>query len=337
MRYFIPLITICLLILLSCSSRDEYVKAGEGFEYKIIRNGSGKKLEYGNFFAFHLKQYYVNGAKDTLLGDTREYMQRIEAFDSLNMPAVYIKALGNGQKGDSIVMRIATDSAYRKFISRMPKHFKSGGYIYTTIRILNIFENRRAADSANLAEYKLNAQKIYNKNLQEVEKKIEANKAQLILDSKIISTYLDKHKLKYTRGKWGTFIVIQQEGEGKMIAYDDVVAVDYTGRTLDSGKVFDSNLDPKFDRTGIYEVTMSKVGVVMPGWTDALLQLKKGTKATIYIPSSLGFGTKGWRSQIKPNENLVYDIQVNTVISEYKAMEIVSNNRIKTDSAQQRK
>jgi FKBP-type peptidyl-prolyl cis-trans isomerase len=50
-------------------------------------------------------------------------------------------------------------------------------------------------------------------------------------------------------------------------------------------------------------------------------------KATIYIPSSLAFGKKGFLPQIKPNTNIVFDIEVRKLITEDRALEIVSENR----------
>ena len=60
-------------------------------------------------------------------------------------------------------------------------------------------------------------------------------------------------------------------------------------------------------------------GVIM-GWIDALLQLKNGTKAVIYIPSSLAYGVNGNGGEIKPNENLIFDIEVKEVASEEELM-----------------
>ena len=321
--------------LFSCST--SYKKAGEGLEYKIMKNGSGKKLEYGKFFAFHLSRFYIDAQKDTLLGDTRQYMPRVEVFDSSVFPQVYLNILSNARKGDSILVRIATDSAYKQFVSPMPRHFKSGGYIYTAIKVLHIFDTRKEADSANLAEFRLNSVKIYMKRLKDFEKLIEKDNSQIASDSKIISTYLEKNKIKYSRGKWGTFIAVHEEGKGKKIGYDDVVAVNYVGKTLDSGIIFDSNTDPAFDHVGTFEVTMSQPGTVIAGFTDALMQMNNGTKATLYIPSSLAFGKKGkQRSRIKPNENVIFDIEVNAVISEYRAMEMVSENKRRAEAAEQK-
>ena len=293
-------------------------------------------LSKKNFLEFHIRQMYKNGKRDTLLGDSRDYMPRIEKFDSVTMLPAYLKILSNAGKGDSLVIRILTDSSFKQSIQQMPSYMDKGGYIYTTIKILNIFETRYQADSANRAELRISGLKIYNKQLIEFEKRIEKDRSQIETDSKLISNYLDKNNIKSTRGKWGTFLVIKEEGKGDKIAYNDVAAVNYTGKTLESGIVFDSNIDPKFNYVEPLEVTLSHLGSVIPGLTDALMQLKNGSKATIYIPSSLAYGKKGKLPKIKPNENLVFDIEITNVITKDRQMEIVSENRRRADSVQQK-
>lgn len=328
------LLFFSLGFLVSCS--QSYKKAGNGYEYSVIEQGNGKKLAYGKFVEFHLKQVYQNVGKDTVLVDSRDYMPRIESFDSTLLPPAYITALSNARIGDSIVLRIMTDSAYPEFKIPMPRHFRRGGYIYTTFKVLNIFDTRDEADSANLAQYKQNCLKIYQKNLAALEKKLSKDTAELGSESARIEEYLQKNNIRYQRGKWGTFVVIHEEGNGKKIEYNDVVAVDYIGKKFDTGEIFDSNLDPQFGHAETLEVTMAQVGNVLPGWIDALMELREGAKATIYIPSSLAYGKKGGRkrSRIKPNENLIFDITVKVVISEFRAMEIVSENRKKFEKKQ---
>lgn len=334
MKYFTYLLIVSLSTLAACTS--PYKKAGDGFEYRVVSSANGKKLVYGNYLEFHITQMYKNDKEDTLLADSRDYMPRFKSFDSVTMPSAYLKMLSDAGVGDSLVLRIPIDSAYKQSSTQMPPFMHKGGFIYTTIKILNIFADRNSADSTERAQFKINGVKIYNKQLIKFEEGIEKNKEQIAADSKRISTYLEKNNIKYIKGKWGTFIVIHDEGTGEKITHDDVVGVNYIGKTLDSGKIFDSNTDLKFDHLGTYEVTMSHLESVMAGWMDALLQLKKGSTATIYIPSSLGYGKKGWPPAIKTNENLVFDIEVKNVITEIRAMEIVSENRVRADSIKQR-
>ena len=324
MKKNIYLLLTCIISLTACTSN--YEKGGNGYEYRVISNGRGKTTAFGNYIQFHLRQFYKDKKKDTLLGDTREAMPRIDALDS-TMPAPYLKAFINTAIGDSVVIRISTDSAYNSSNVNIPAYMSKGGYVYTTVKIINIFSDRTQVDSANRAELKLNGLKIYKKQLADFEKTIEKDKSQIELDAKAIAARLDEQRLRYSRGKWGTFIVIRDTGSGDKIAYNDVIGVNYTGKTMNGGKIFDSNIDPKFDHLGTYEVSMRQLGEVIPGWTDALLQLKSGSKATIYIPSSLAYGKKGKPGRIPPDENVIFDIEVIKVISEDEALQIVSENR----------
>jgi FKBP-type peptidyl-prolyl cis-trans isomerase len=48
---------------------------------------------------------------------------------------------------------------------------------------------------------------------------------------------------------------------------------------------------------------------VIQGWEEAFLHMKKGEKATIYIPSALGYGDRDMQS-IPANSVLIFDVEV---------------------------
>ena len=318
-----------------CSCSREYKSLKGGYEYKILpAAGGGRSLSYGAYFAYHMSQRYVNTGVDTLLGDTRDFfMPRTEPLDSNSIQPAWLPIFAGVKKGDSIVIRIPTDSAYRKFVSRMPAHLKSGGYIYTTFKVTDIFANRQQADQANLTEFKKYSRRIYEKSLQSFEAAIKKNADNIHDDAAVISSFLDKNKIPYKRGRWGSFIVMQQEGTGPLVTPYDVVAVNYTGKIFETGKVFDSNIDPQYGHMESLEVTMSQLGSVIPGFTDALLEMKKGSKATVYMPSSLAFRNIGKKSKVKRQQIVVFDLEVTAFISEFEAMEIVNDNHRKEDSS----
>ena len=313
MKQFIYLAVVCMLALSACTG--SFKKGDNGLEYKIISSGSGKTPGYGNFIQMHIKQVY-SGTKDSVLLDTRDYMSRIQLLDTVNTPISYYKLLKQLKRGDSLVIRLLTDTVFKDPKNVMPAFMKKGKYLYTHVKLLNFFETREQADSANQAETALAKPKIYKKQLEEVEKDLAGKKTQIEADSKMIEQYLAKNNIKAQKGKWGTFIAVSTEGTGAAISNADVAVVNYTGRTLDSGRVFDSNIDPKFKHTQPLEVHVGELGSIILGWTDALLQLKKGSKATIYVPSSLAYGANGNGSEIKPNENLIFDIDVTDIQSE---------------------
>ena len=55
-------------------------------------------------------------------------------------------------------------------------------------------------------------------------------------------------------------------------------------------------------------VTVSLARVI-PGWREALLLMKEGSKWQIFIPSDLAYGVKGG-SGIEPNSTLVFEVEL---------------------------
>jgi FKBP-type peptidyl-prolyl cis-trans isomerase len=156
--------------------------------------------------------------------------------------------------------------------------------------------------------------------MEEIEKDLASKKDQIAADSKVIEAYLTQHNIKYEKGKWGTYVAISTEGTGNKLDNTNIATVNYTGRTLDSGIVFDSNVDPKFGHVQPYEVNMTELSGLIMGWFDGLKLLKKGSKATFYIPSSLGYGAGGRGDKIKPNANLVFDMEIVNAMNEEEYM-----------------
>lgn len=313
MKQFIYLSAVCMLVLSACTG--SFKKGDKGLEYKIISSGSGKTIGYGKFMQIHLKQVY-SGTKDTVLMDTRDYMSRVQLFDSVNIPLNFFKVLKQLRKGDSAVFRLLTDSVFKDPANQMPPFMKKGKHLYTHIKLLNIFDTEQQADSANRAEAVLAKPRIYKKQVEQIEKGLAEKKAQLDAESKVIEAFLAKNNIKATKTKWGTYVAITTEGTGENMSTKDIAIVNYTGRTLDSGKVFDSNIDPQFMHVQPMQVNLGELGGSILGWNDGIMQLKKGSKATLYIPATLGYGENGNGEKIKPGANLIFDIEVTDVMNE---------------------
>jgi FKBP-type peptidyl-prolyl cis-trans isomerase len=79
----------------------------------------------------------------------------------------------------------------------------------------------------------------------------------------------------------------------------DVVSVKYTGKLLND-KVFDS---------GEIQVRVGTGGVIR-GFEDGISKMRIGEKATLIFPSSLGYGTKGAGTNIRPYAPLLFEVEV---------------------------
>ena len=95
---------------------------------------------------------------------------------------------------------------------------------------------------------------------------------------------------------------IISDGTGESPKPGDEVQVKYTGRLID-GTVFDST-----DKRG-GEPARFKVGQVIPGWTEALQLMKKGSKWELYIPSQLAYGERA-TGAIPQNSTLIFEVEL---------------------------
>ena len=314
MKQFFNAALICIVALSACTT--PFKKAKDGTLYKVISTKKGPKLMTGNFMEMNVIAKY----KDSVLGSSIEDgMPQYGLYDTTNFPAPYKEIFKNIHVGDSIILKIPTDSILAK--GQSAPFIKKGQFIYQYYSITNVFTTKEQVDSAQNTHMKVAKERGYKKQLGLIEKMLEEkdSKDQVAKDSKIIEDYLAKNNIKATKTKWGSYIVVQNEGTGANITNADVATVNYTGHTLDSGKVFDSNVDPKFKHVEPYDVDMTTIGGptgVILGWTDVLLQMKKGTKVTAYIPSTLGYGKNGRQPEITPDEVLVFDMEVLNITDE---------------------
>ncbi len=308
MKHFFYLLAVTSLLFSSCTK--PFKKAESGLQYKIISDGKGKTIQNGNFFEIQFDQVYSGAGKDSVLMDSRDISNQIVTMDSAGIPPVYYKIFSQSRKGDSIVVKQLTDSIMKG--GAMPEFMKKGAYIIAHYKIVNVFETREAADSANKAQMVLARSRDSIKSI-----------SQLKTDDKAIADYIKKNNIQATKAPAGTYVEIINPGLGDAVDNSKVLKVYYTGRTLNEGKVFDSNTDSATGRTEPIAVFMGAEpgtqGSVIKGWTDGLSLLKKGAKAKLYIPSSLAYGAQGAGGEIKPNTNLLFDVEVVDVLSQEEA------------------
>jgi FKBP-type peptidyl-prolyl cis-trans isomerase FklB len=90
-------------------------------------------------------------------------------------------------------------------------------------------------------------------------------------------------------------------GTGAMPASNSIVTVNYRGTFID-GTEFDSS-----DRAG--HPSQFSANQAIRGWTEALAQMKVGSKWRLFIPPGLAYGEQGRRS-IPPNSTLIFEVEL---------------------------
>ncbi|MCQ2250773.1 MAG: FKBP-type peptidyl-prolyl cis-trans isomerase [Bacteroidales bacterium] len=96
---------------------------------------------------------------------------------------------------------------------------------------------------------------------------------------------------------------ILEEANGPKPEETDTVLCDYVG-TLTDGTVFDSSIERG-------EPAKFPLNRVIPGWTELIQLMPKGSKWKLYIPSRLGYGPQGTPDgSIPPNSTLIFEVKL---------------------------
>jgi len=118
-----------------------------------------------------------------------------------------------------------------------------------------------------------------------------------------IADYIEEHNVTTQPTSSGLYYIETKVGTGVQAKSGDMVKVHYTGTFID-GKKFDSSVD----RGEPFEFKLGQ-GNVIAGWDEGIAYMKKGGKAQLIIPSSLGYGSNGYRS-IPGYATLLFDIEL---------------------------
>jgi FKBP-type peptidyl-prolyl cis-trans isomerase FkpA len=271
------------LVLTSCSG-PSYQKTAGGMPYQLFPGKDTQVAKAGGYLKLHLTQqindsvYFTTGNKIPLyipMGGQPQPYDISELWSKLHI-------------GDSVVATQMMDT----FIKRMPPgnlppQFKNGDRIITKFRVLGI---------------------LANDSLKQLDEEKET-KAYAVRESKEVEAFLGKKLAGLQRTPSGAFVEIVAAGDGDLIQTGNYVSVNYTGSTF-AGKVFDSNTDTTFKHVEPLRFSVG-VGQMIKGFDEAMPFMRKGGKAKVYIPSTLGYGAAPPPgAPIKPYEHLIFDFTV---------------------------
>jgi peptidyl-prolyl cis-trans isomerase A (cyclophilin A) len=106
--------------------------------------------------------------------------------------------------------------------------------------------------------------------------------------------------LKYT---------VIKDGSGSKAGKRATIEAHYTGY-FTSGKKFDSS----WDRGQPLQFQVG-VGQVIPGWDEALVDMKRGERRVLVIPYQLAYGEQGYPGAIPPKSTLIFDVELVNIVS----------------------
>jgi peptidylprolyl isomerase len=96
-----------------------------------------------------------------------------------------------------------------------------------------------------------------------------------------------------------------EEGDGAEATPGNVVEVHYVGVAWSTGEEFDAS----WDRGDTFKFGLGK-GQVIQGWDEGVAGMKVGGRRRITIPPMLGYGKRGAGGVIKPDETLIFVVDL---------------------------
>lgn len=100
-----------------------------------------------------------------------------------------------------------------------------------------------------------------------------------------------------------------QVGEGKEVVKGALITTQYSG-FLEDGTKFDSS----WDRGKPFQCVIGS-GRVIKGWDLGLIGMKAGGKRKLFVPAHLAYGERQIGAHIKPNSNLLFEIELLEVLT----------------------
>ena len=290
MRLFLTILSFFFAtsLLVSCDA-STLQKTPGGMPYLLFRGNGTQVAKPGQYLKVHASQQFDDSLAFSTFGKTPLYIMVGEQSQPYDIPELFPLL----HSGDSVVATQMLDTIMKNSPQgSYPPGFKKGQRLITKLKVLGVF-----TDEATKKADEDKEKNIYlRRELNEIEK------------------FLGDKAKGLVRTKSGAFLEMQIPGEGDLIKTGDTVSVLYTGKTLLKGKVFDSNMDRAFGPTKSALKFTVGAGEMIPGFDEAMLLMRKGGQAKVYLPSTLAYGANPPPgAPIQPYEHLIFEFKVEEV------------------------
>jgi FKBP-type peptidyl-prolyl cis-trans isomerase FkpA len=250
-----------------------------GNRYQLFSsNGSGEMVQPGDYVHFNAA---MRTEGDSILFSTWASGGELPVVQAAPLTATKDEI---GPVEDIVrKMRVGDSAVVRVNISEFPS--KPPGMENDTVVLYDVVVSKIVNEEAFNAEIAVKEAEAAAKA--EVIKALEPERLEFA--EQIRKAYADgklNDQAKVTES--GLKYIIHEEGDGKQAEAGLGVTVQYIGQLVSNGNVFDQS----FNRGEGIGFPLG-VGRVIPGWDEGLALLKKGSKATFFIPSELAYGAQG--------------------------------------------
>jgi FKBP-type peptidyl-prolyl cis-trans isomerase FkpA len=303
MKKSIAAVVIVAMFVFACSSTKE---TKSGYKYNVVRAGDGVAPTSGQILVLNM---LFKDSKDSIWSDSRkgDFPTMVQAQDSIPKDDIVLEVFQTLTKGDSVTFKVAAKDLFQNtFKAPIPPGVDSAGYFTFEIGVSDIISEEEARKMQNDIMAKLG------------EKEAEKQKMQLAIDTVLIDNYLKEKSIVAQKTASGLRYVIEKQGQGETAKNGQTVRINYSGFLLD-GRCFDSSSESVARANNVYneqrlpyEPIELVLGYrqVIAGWEEAIGLMNKGSKMTVYIPSSLAYGPQKRSEIIVENSVLWFQMEL---------------------------
>ena len=290
------------LFVAACSGSKE---TPSGYKFNVVRKGDGVKIDSGKFVVMNL--LFMDG-KDSVWNDSKKngFPAVIQMQGTVPKGDAVLEVIKMLSKGDSVVFKVPAKKLFENTF-RQPLPFSVDSTSSFTFQIgLSAVLNQEEMN-------KLQTELIAKQN----EKMLQDQKVQLGKDIVAIDDFLKAKNVTAQTTTSGLRYIITKPGTGENAKAGQQVKIDYLGYLL-NGKYFDTSIESEAKKNNLYtqgrpysplELTVGAQQVI-PGWEEAIQLMNKGSKMTVYIPSTLAYGNQRRGDVIAENSVLVFDMEL---------------------------
>lgn len=280
--------SIGFVIALALFGCNDYETVAPGLSMKKLKEGTGNGMQDSSDF-FYLNME-VRDEKDQAL-ESPQFNPKFAYITQLRPPAYsydFIQALPSLKAGDSVSLSFLADSLFVAYYGIEAPSLVMGRTVHLHLKLQEV----------------LSEEAYYTR----LEKAHDDLKTKAITE---FDTYLRQNNISEMPVGTGTIKVTVVPGTGPQAYYGDVVSIHMVQRLFDGTEIENSYQAGKpFE----YEVG-GDYG--LKGMDEALVKMKKGEKALIYLPYFLAFGEMGLDAKVPPYANLIIEMELLEVRKPY--------------------
>ena len=282
----IKLLSILLLAVVLSGCKNER-EAPNGLKVRVLKEGTGSYAKPGEFL---ITSMIVKDSKDSVWRDTHE--QNLPMIIPVGEESAIPNEKGVESAfrvlklGDSVAVDVDAKLLFQN--QPMPPQVKEGDMMTFVFTVKDITDEA----GVNRVQMELQKRMMEESRLQK--------DSQLGIDTVAIDSWLAAKSITAIKDKSGMRYVVKRMGKGPRPTVASTITFKYKGTLMADGSIFDESSDPV-----VYPLSQ-----LIDGWKICFPLLPKGSAATLYVPSSLGYGSTGYQPGIPPNANLIFEVEL---------------------------